>query len=104
MALFLAPKWLIPGDLRGVIVRSAPCCLVQASILHIICMVVRGVSHVWMQRKREAETLMSTYDATYFAQQMSEAGEIAGASAFLFQPHITANDTVVDFGCGGGAL
>lgn len=40
----------------------------------------------------------------YFTRQNSSAAFVAQVNAFLFEPHITAQDEVLDFGCGGGHL
>lgn len=47
---------------------------------------------------------MEYYDEAYFASQRA-AGEFGGkAELYKFQPFIHEDDSVVDFGCGGGYL
>jgi SAM-dependent methyltransferase len=44
------------------------------------------------------------YDEAYFAWQKSLGQIGAKVNLFLFAPYISARDTVIDFGCGGGYL
>lgn len=49
--------------------------------------------------------IISHYQESYFEGYQKEYGEIGGtANKFMFEKHISPNDCVLDFGCGGGFL
>ena len=49
--------------------------------------------------------IASHYHESYFNSFQKEIGEFGGkANKFLFEEHVSENDTVLDFGCGGGFL
>jgi len=51
------------------------------------------------------EQVENYYDEEYFHSYQKEIGEFGGmANLFKFEKHIKPNDTVLDFGCGGGFL
>lgn len=52
----------------------------------------------------EGEAMKSHYNKDYFNYQ-KRIGEFGGkANLFKFSPYISENDSVIDFGCGGGFL
>jgi len=51
------------------------------------------------------ESITSHYDDKYFSSYQKEVGELGGlANLFKFEKSIKPDDTVLDFGCGGGYL
>ena len=49
--------------------------------------------------------IIGHYQENYFEGYQKKYGEIGGrANRFLFEKHISPNDSVLDFGCGGGFL
>jgi len=51
------------------------------------------------------ERVEEYYDHSYFEKYQKKIGEFGGrANLFKFEPFIKADDTVLDFGCGGGFL
>jgi len=51
------------------------------------------------------DKIIEHYDKAYFDGYQKKIGEFGGvANKFKFQEHISSNDVVLDFGCGGGFL
>jgi SAM-dependent methyltransferase len=51
------------------------------------------------------ESITSHYDDKYFSSYQKEVGDLGGkANLFKFEKSINIDDTVLDFGCGGGFL
>lgn len=55
--------------------------------------------------KQNESTVIDHYDESYFNDYQKEYGEFGGKSnKFMFEKHISPDDAVLDFGCGGGFL
>src|SRR5260370_42501062 len=54
---------------------------------------------------RDETVILSHYDVHYFNDFQKKIGEFGGrANKFMFEKHVLAAGTVLDFGCGGGFL
>jgi SAM-dependent methyltransferase len=55
--------------------------------------------------KQGNNNIIDHYQEEYFTNYQKEYGEFGGlANKFMFEPHISDMDAVLDFGCGGGFL
>ena len=55
--------------------------------------------------KQEYSRIADHYEEKYFNDYQKEMGDFGGkANRFMFEKHISPQDTVLDFGCGGGFL